>query len=43
MMSVDVVRRMRAAGADAVLIGEMLMKAEDRTALLRQLIGDNRG
>ncbi len=37
MMSVDVVKRMREAGADAVLIGEMLMKAEDRTGLLRQL------
>ncbi len=37
MMSPDVVKRMRQAGADAVLIGEMLMKAGNRTKLLKQL------
>jgi indole-3-glycerol phosphate synthase len=36
------VTRMREAGADAVLIGEMLMKAEDRTELLNQLINENK-
>lgn len=35
------VRRMKEAGADAVLIGEMLMRAQDRGALLRQMIQDN--
>lgn len=35
------VRRMRKAGADAVLIGEMLMRAQDRGALLRQMIQEN--
>lgn len=30
------VKRMRQAGADAVLIGEMLMKAENRPALLKK-------
>lgn len=30
------VKRMRQAGADAVLIGEMLMKAENRPVLLKK-------
>ncbi len=43
MMSPDIVKRMHAAGADAVLIGEMLMRADHRKALLRQMIEDNKG
>lgn len=35
------VRRMREAGADAVLIGEMLMTAGDRKALLREIKREN--
>ena len=35
----DAVRRMEAAGADAVLIGEMLMKSTDRGKTLRELKG----
>lgn len=35
------VRRMKKAGADAVLIGEMLMRAQDRGTLLRQMIQEN--
>ena len=35
------VKRMRQAGADAVLIGEMLMKAENRPALLKKMIQEN--
>ena len=42
MMSPSIVKRMREAGADAVLIGEMLMKAENRTELLHQLINENK-
>ncbi len=42
MMSKDVVKQMHEAGADAVLIGEMLMRADDRGALLRQMIEENR-
>ena len=33
------VRRLREIGADAVLVGETLMRAEDRAAKLRQLRG----
>lgn len=35
------VKRMRQAGADAVLIGEMLMKAENRPVLLKKMIQEN--
>ena len=35
------VKRIRQAGADAVLIGEMLMKAENRPALLKKMIQEN--
>ena len=35
--SVDDARRMRQAGADAVLVGEMLMRAPDPVACLREL------
>ena len=35
------VHRMRQAGADAVLIGEMLMKAEGRSGLLQKMIQEN--
>ena len=35
------VKRMRQAGADAVLIGEMLMKAENRPALLKKMRQEN--
>lgn len=35
--SVDDARRMRAAGADAILVGEMLMRAPDAAACLREL------
>lgn len=34
------VARLRACGADAVLIGETLMRAPDKTAMLRDLRGD---
>ena len=34
------IRTLRKAGADAVLIGETLMRARDKTAMLRQLKGD---
>ncbi|MGN0953787.1 indole-3-glycerol phosphate synthase TrpC [Dialister sp.] len=37
----NAVHQMRQAGADAVLIGEMLMRAENRTELLRQMIQEN--
>lgn len=37
MTSPAVVKRMKEAGADAVLIGEMLMRAENRIALLAEL------
>lgn len=37
MTDIESVRRVRDAGADAVLIGEMLMRAEDRTGLLRDM------
>ena len=43
MMSPDIVHRMHEAGADAVLIGEMLMRAENRGALLRKMIEENKG
>ncbi len=43
MMNEDIVRRMHQAGADAVLIGEMLMRAEDRKELLQKLIRENQG
>lgn len=42
MMSEDAVRRMKEADADAVLIGEYLMRAHDRRGLLERLIGENR-
>jgi indole-3-glycerol phosphate synthase len=35
--TVDEARRMRAAGADAILVGEMLMRAPDPIATLREL------
>jgi indole-3-glycerol phosphate synthase len=35
--SVDDARRMRDAGADAILVGEMLMRAPDPVACLREL------
>jgi indole-3-glycerol phosphate synthase len=35
--SVDDARRMRASGADAILVGEMLMRAPDPVACLREL------
>jgi indole-3-glycerol phosphate synthase len=41
MMNPETIRRMRQAGADAVLIGEYLMKAEHRETLLRTLIKEN--
>jgi indole-3-glycerol phosphate synthase len=41
MMNPETIRRMRQAGADAVLIGEYLMKAENRETLLRTLIKEN--
>ena len=34
------VQRMRAAGADAILVGTSLMKAEDPGQALRGLLGD---
>lgn len=37
----NAVHQMRQAGADAVLIGEMLMRADNRTELLRQMIREN--
>ena len=37
--SAEDVRRLREIGADAVLVGETLMRAEDRAAKLRQLRG----
>lgn len=41
MMSPAIVKRMHEAGADAVLIGEMLMRADDRAGLLREMILEN--
>ncbi len=41
MMNVETVRRMRAAGADGVLIGEMLMRADNRSELLQKMIREN--
>ena len=35
--TVDDARRMRKAGADAILVGEMLMRAPDPAARLREL------
>lgn len=35
------VHRMKEAGADAVLIGEMLMRAENRKNLLNEMIQEN--
>ena len=35
--SVDDARRMRDAGADGILVGEMLMRAPDPVARLREL------
>jgi indole-3-glycerol phosphate synthase len=35
----DDVRRLRAAGIDAILVGEMLMQAPDPAAALRALVG----
>ncbi len=43
MMNEEIVHRMHQAGADAVLIGEMLMRAEDRKELLQKLIRENQG
>jgi Indole-3-glycerol phosphate synthase len=36
----DDVRRLRAAGIDAILVGEMLMQAPDPAAALRELLGE---
>lgn len=41
MMSEEAVRRMKEAGADAVLIGEYLMRSHDRRELLEKLILEN--
>ena len=41
MTDKEKVHRMREAGADAVLIGEMLMKAGNRTELLQELVHEN--
>lgn len=41
MTDKEKVHRMRKAGADAVLIGEMLMKAGNRTELLQELVHEN--
>ena len=35
--TVDDARRMREAGADAILVGESLMRAEDPAARIREL------
>lgn len=43
MTSEAAVRRMHEAGADAVLIGEMLMRDRNRKTLLRQMISENKG
>jgi indole-3-glycerol phosphate synthase len=37
--SAEDVRRLREIGADAVLVGETLMRAEDKAAKLRELRG----
>ena len=37
--TVDDVRKLRAAGVDAILVGEILMQAQDPTAALRELLG----
>lgn len=42
MMTPEIVKRMHKAGADGVLIGEMLMRADNRGALLRQMVKENR-
>lgn len=39
MQTAEDIRRVREAGADAVLIGEALMRAPDKAAMLRQLRG----
>lgn len=41
MKSPEAIARMRNAGADAVLIGEYLMKSDNRIELLKKLIKDN--
>ena len=41
MQTPEDIRRVRAAGADAVLIGEALMRAPDKAAMLRQLRGQD--
>lgn len=41
MTDEEAVHRMRQAGADAVLIGEMLMRAEGRSGLLQKMIQEN--
>lgn len=41
MMNEEAVKRMRAAGADGVLIGEMLMRADNRSELLQKMIREN--
>ena len=41
MMNEEAVKRMRAAGADGVLIGEMLMRADNRSGLLQKMIREN--
>lgn len=40
VQSADDVKALQAAGVDAVLIGETLMRAQDKTAKLRELRGD---
>lgn len=42
LASAAAVRRMKEAGADAVLIGEALMRAKDRGTALRQLMKDSK-
>ena len=41
MTDSEAVMQMHEAGADGVLIGEMLMKAENRTELLKEMIREN--
>ena len=38
IQTVDHARRMREAGADAILVGEMLMRSPDPSASLRELV-----
>ena len=40
MKNAEDVQRLREIGADAVLVGETLMRAEDKAAKLRELRGE---